>query len=377
MIGVAGLASGNWYDDWGRKVVITVDHDASGDVCASGTLTNYPILVTEDTVDSEMLDSDDGDYASNKAQDDCGDLRVYGGDYSASNPATEDTDRMAIEVVTCTHGSSPTLQLWVEMDTFNCTADTVFTIYFNATGKSQPAQSGDYGQHATWSAYTAVYHMEESSSTVYNSASDSHDLSTSNGTPTYQQTGQIGYSILFDDGSSEYFEVSSNALGQSNEPVTISAWAYSDSDSEAQTIAGVYDASTESRFMSYRQEDPSNRHDCFAVDSSGASQQIGLSSGFNSSSWYALGCRFTTSSARTSYIDGSGGTEDTGYADVSGLDTTTIGATGDVSRGAYFSGYIDEVRFAVGDLGATWLEADANIQNAPATWVIEGSPSAP
>ena len=134
-----------WPEDWGRKVVVTVEDT----MFSSGTLAFFPVLLTKDTLPAEILDAD----GSSPAQADGGDIRVYTGDYSASNPVTENTDRLPLEIVDFTRNNNPALgttEIWVRVPSISASVDTKITIFYNATGKSQPAVDAAFGRNAVW-----------------------------------------------------------------------------------------------------------------------------------------------------------------------------------------------------------------------------------
>jgi hypothetical protein len=151
-----------WYDDWTAKYVHTIDQT----LISSGTEDYFPYLLDETIVPSEMIDAD-GVY---HCQSDGGDIRVYSGNYAASHPATENTNRLPIEIETISLDNNPSLsklQIWVRIPTLSASSDTDITIYYGATGKAQPAVGASYGQYEVWDDnggadhFLSVWHLEE------------------------------------------------------------------------------------------------------------------------------------------------------------------------------------------------------------------------
>jgi predicted GH43/DUF377 family glycosyl hydrolase len=154
---VAQKAAGDWQGRQ-RKVEILVDEL----ICSTGTLSNFPILLTENTLPAEIF---------TEAQSGGGDLLFYdngnsdaknGYQNGGSNPATINTNRLAVEIVKFDTANSKA-EIHTSVPTVNCddqNKDRSIVIYYGATGKSQPARDASYGTEAVWDAdFIAVHHF--------------------------------------------------------------------------------------------------------------------------------------------------------------------------------------------------------------------------
>jgi len=383
---VAGAAE--WYDDWGRKVVITVKGTITGGE-ASSPIEDFPVVITEDTVDSEMMDSDDGDYAANKAQVDCLDFRVYKGDYGASNPADENTDRLPIQIKVCTHGASPKLVVWVAVEdlgggTTDPGEDVKITLYYNATGKTQPNADAEFGSEDVWCEgdfgdctqnYTAVYHMDEASGTVYDSTANGNDLDVIGGSPIYEAEGftGIGYGIQFVAADSEYLKIVSEIVPGSAS--TFSAWFYlTDKDADYSIMSAGDDINGERiqlRFDTSSDEYRFGAHDGTAEDNA-ASEATPAATTWT----YIIGVAIASDN-RWIKVNNDDYKSSTGNRVVNDTDNFTIGVEHILVPRFYMNGIIDEARVSGVARSADWAAAEYLSQSAPETYLVEGSPSAP
>ena len=101
------------------------------------------------------------------------------------------------------------LIVWVEIPTLDGDAETTIYMYYDN------AETSGYGNEenpsGVWdSNYVMVHHMNEASSHVIDSTSNSHDSDVIDGSPTYGATGKVGDAIDF-DGSSDGFEIPDHA----------------------------------------------------------------------------------------------------------------------------------------------------------------------
>jgi hypothetical protein len=368
-----------WQDDWGRKVVITV----KGTI-ADSSQDYFPVLITQPCMPDEVMDSDE----ANKAQADGGDLRFFMGDYSGSDPNAEDhADRIPCEIVDFSQHSTPasaTAEIWVTPTAVGGGAtpgdDVEITMYYNATGKSQPAEGDPFGKHETWDEngadnFKMVHHLSGASATALDdSTSNNHDVTGDRGTPVYNQTGAfeggtVGDAVTLVAASEESLTV----------PSFIAAWT----EGTVSVWFKAVDATpAEQEFLycggSYRNFDRLY----FFIDDSG---HIGArlaneaeffgTTGLNDNTWYRGSIAWDTSGAilyLNGVSDGTGNDGTAGDADAGG-----IGAFYDIPGPQYsnfFDGSLDEVSISNNKRTVQWLLAEYRNQNAPATYVVEGTP---
>jgi hypothetical protein len=348
---------------WGRRCELVIQSSQ-----VPGALSDFPVLLTEDTLPSELFDAD-GSYP---CRSDGGDVR-FSSDESGVSP-------LAREIVEITIDNDPangTAQIWCEVPSVSAVADTSIYIWYNAPSETEPAADSTYGSEPTWSSYESVYHMEEGSGTVYDSTGNDIDLS-AGGTPVYQQTGQAGYGIQFATASSEYLQGSISSI--TDYPISMTIWASVDSDDGSDAFMAVGDASKVdyyNTFYSYGSAagDPLQ---AYSHNHGGSAQSVDTTSGYTAATWCAGAAVFTSASARAVYIDGgSKGTDSGTVGAISGYDFISIAAIRDSSPGGYADATFDEARLALAVLTDDWIETDANATGDPATFVVEGSPETP
>ncbi len=185
-----------WNSNWEYRKLITVN---SSQVDAD--LSNFPILVN-------ITDSD----LASKAQDD--------GDDIAFVLWSDNTTRLNHEIELF-NGTSGELVCWVNVTSLSSSEDTKIWMYYNNSGSSSQ-------QNATgvWdSNYIAVWHLNETSGTHYDSTSNNEDSTAVVGV-TQDAIGFVDGCDEF-DGSSSYIDITMNLPST----VTISAWAYSTASS--------------------------------------------------------------------------------------------------------------------------------------------------
>jgi len=140
---------GGLFAEWGRKCELVIQSSQVPD-----TLTNFPVLLTELTLPSEMLDAD-GSYPALNG----------GGDIRFSSDAIGST-RLSCEIVTFTTDNNPangTAEIWVDVPTVLSSSNTSIWVWYDSSGASQPAASAAYGSESVWDAnYKGVWHLNES-----------------------------------------------------------------------------------------------------------------------------------------------------------------------------------------------------------------------
>ncbi len=190
-----------WNSNWNYRKLITINSSQ-----VEVDLTNFPILVN--ITDSAL---------ASKAQDD--------GDDIAFVLWSDNTTQLnhEIELFNDTSGE---LLCWVNVTSLSSSEDTKIWMYYNNSGSSSQ-------QNATgvWdSNYLAVWHLNETSGTAYDSTSNNEDSISVVGV-TQDANGFVDGCDEF-DGSGAYIDFNTNLPST----VTISAWAYSTASSYADML---------------------------------------------------------------------------------------------------------------------------------------------
>jgi hypothetical protein len=195
-----------------RTCAITIDNTK---VSGSANHTNFPVLLTEDNLPSEIFDAD-GSYP---AKADGGDIR-----FSSDSAGTTELAREIVEFTRDNDPANGTCQIWVKVPTLDYDDDTVIYIWYNDSGASEPAADSTYGSEAVWSDYDGVWHLEEESGTRNDATANGNDLSDNN-TVTYGSAA-IGNGADFELSTSEFLNRAyANLSGlKPNSNVTFSGW---------------------------------------------------------------------------------------------------------------------------------------------------------
>ena len=186
-----------WYDtDYAYKKKITIDHTK-----VDGDETDFPVLIS--VTDADLADT------SNSGQVES----ANGYDIIFTN---DDEDTLLKHEIQSYDNTDGTLIYWVKVDSLSSTVDTDIYIYYGKSGVVVDPSTTD-----TWdSGYDIVYHMEDASGNIADSAG------TNTGTANsilYHQAGKIGYSVGSNN-SSDYIVTSSGVAD--GVQLTWSAWMY-------------------------------------------------------------------------------------------------------------------------------------------------------
>lgn len=125
--------------EWNRKCSIVIDHDKVYD-----DLTNYPCLITENNLPSEIFTL----------------ANVDGSDIRFTSDESGDTE-LSREIVSFDTGGE-TAEIWTKIPSISASVDTTIYIWYNNSGASEPAAGASNGKYAVWSDYALVYHFNES-----------------------------------------------------------------------------------------------------------------------------------------------------------------------------------------------------------------------
>lgn len=333
-------------DDWGRKCKLTIQASK-----VSGALTDFPVLVTKDTLPSEIFDSD----GSNPAQSDAGDVRF------TSDSAG--TTQLACEVVEFTTDADPangTAEIWVKVPSISSSVDTDIWIWYNtAASDSQPSASDTYGSENVWdSNFKVVAHLESDAS---DSTSNSNDGTVSGASTA---TAKIGGGYDF-DGTNDSIDFGTPLGASALQDIDYSyeIWAEADDTSGTQFIIGNANYSgtygdgidfSGTTLRWYKEE--------------GGAAATGTAT---TTMKHLAGTYNKTSNTLTLYVDGASvDTASSTKTDAGG----TIQIGGDWSNNYFFDGVLDEPRIHDTTRSSDWIYASFNTQSNPGTFIVESSP---
>lgn len=174
----APLLHADWYDtDWGHRLSITVD---AAEV--TGDLTDFPVYL-----DLGQIGSGHGFWSN--VQSDGDDIRIT---------KSDETTEVPFEVVDIdTTGKTGEVH-FKATGTLSSSVDTVFYLYYGNDAASMPAEDATYGSENVWTSCDQVYHFKGTSYTdIDDSTAGDYDVDETNGTVSYEVTGDVGDSVEF------------------------------------------------------------------------------------------------------------------------------------------------------------------------------------
>ena len=330
-----GVFPNGW--NWKCELVIESDY-------VTATLSNYPVLFTESNLPPDLFVY---------ARSDGGDIRFS----SDSAGATE----FAAEVKSYNAGG--TAQIYGGIPSVSPAVDTTVWIWYGNAEATMPAADSTYGSQAVWSDYAGVYHCEDASGNLTDSSANALHM-TPTGSPTYGAIGKIGKGVQ--TGVGKYFIATAP---NPSFPYSVSVWGSSSDVTTLQGAAvrmkagavrfgGVFWAGSGDLIQAYE-----------AYEAASATTNYYMNT-------FHLGTGvFNATNSREAYIDGGSKGSNAGTPYSATFDRIGVGTPR--TDGVWpFNGILDEVRFASFDYSDAWVAADYANQNAPDTFVIEGTPEA-
>jgi len=338
----------------------------------SSALTDFPLLLTADTLPSEMFDAD----GSNPAQNGGGDIRF-------SSDAAGST-QLACEVVSFVTDNNPangTAQIWVKVPSVSASGDTSVYVWWDTSGTdSQPSVTDTYGRNAVWANYERVYHLEESVSTAtghYVDSSGNQDGTLNNSTNISTTTGPAGLGTAFASSNKDDVEygISTNYFPSS-------------STGTLQFFINLTDVVEATGFGSTQgADDRSNRRFYVGVEQDGnffaglgtgfcGLGTLDVACGYSDGTWHHIAMAADSGTARI-YSDGSQvNTFSYTFSGTSTLDFT-IGYRNREPHATALDGATDEYRVSNEVISAAQLDAEYTNQTTPSLFVAPVEPVAP
>ena len=353
------------FPSWGRRCELVIQSSQVAQDC-----TDFPVLVHEDSLPSEIFDAD-GSYPALNG----------GGDLRFSTDQAGDT-QLPCEVESFVTDNDPAngkSAVWVKR-TLSSAANTSIWVYYNKSGETQPAETDAYGKHAVWdSNYVMVQHMAETPpGTTYDSTSNSNDGTTSGMDSADQVSGQIDGALDF-DGVDDYIDLGSisavHPLNLAGSNLTISFWLNWDGfgDSFQRIIDKSNGGFGANGYAVYNE----NTDLTLAVD--GINNIRTNSNPIVVDTWKHITVVYiSNSNTGQVFSDGVEATYLSRAANIIPSDTTNMRiGTWNHATGREYNGALDEVRISNIARAANWNLTEYNNQYAPSTFIIEGTPETP
>jgi hypothetical protein len=267
---------------------------------------------------------------------------------------------------------------FVRVPTLQYSADTTFYMHYNDSGvtTSQENVTG------VWkSEYKGVWHLQEASSTRYDSTSNNNDLTDNNTIGT--TTGKFGTAADFVSSNSEYLNISDGSQTglDISSTLSYSAWINVDSDGvRASVISKWVGTGSQRGFLTGPYAD--DKFGFQSTDDGGVTRFTNIFTDSaqmtgEAGNWVRLDGVFTIASTSSGqfYKDGSAVattvTLDTGNSIYNS--TAAFEISGENNGSAdLFNGAMQEIRVYDGTLSADWIATEYNNQNSPSTFYTVG-----
>ena len=339
----------SWYNSsWKYRVKITVDKDKVG-----STLTDFPVYVDLSTLPSG--------FHSN-VKNDGGDIRV-----TRSDGTTECPREVVFYDATNDEG-----ELHFKANSLSSTSDTDFYIYYGNANASDYATDATYGAENVWTnGYGGVHHFEETSGTLYDSTSNSKDI-TAGGSPTYAANAQIGKGINYTSEGVDNKLYTASAFDTQANDWTFEFWANYTQIADYQTLIW-YQADTSGNWRELLTVDnTSNIKVWWQGGPAGSDTTVDMVWGAFHHWVFAYD---DTNLKLYIYKDG--------ILQNSGGFSSDLGNAGSQAKWAHFNrwdattqggqGTLDEWRFSSVLRSSTWVSTEYNNQSSPSTFYSVGS----
>jgi archaellum component FlaF (FlaF/FlaG flagellin family) len=346
--GIVDGVTGTWWNmSFGFRKSITIDHTK-----VAAMLTNFPVLV----------DITDSDLKANVMQSNGNDIAFVDSTHTLQY-------NHQIELYNSADGH---LAAWVNITSVSNTVDTTFYLYYgNATCANQQNKINVWDSN-----YHGVWHLNESSGTLYESTSYGNN-GTAGGGPTYNVDGKIAGAMGF-DGSNDYVncgDPADESLDFGTGDFTLECWVKTAEDEDSNILSKLNDS------------DSNGEGYALAIDGAGGVMNASLYDGsqhyldpssisINDGEWHYLGVTFDRDGNGVYYLNG----ESDGITDIKGWngDTSTVEVfefcrANAEGKDMYFDGIIDETRVSNIIRSVAWINTSYLNQNSPSTFLDTGS----
>ena len=341
------------FGNWSRRAELTIDNTK---VSGSSDLTDFPVLLTEDCLPSDIF---------TYAKSDGGDIRF--------SSDTSGTAELAREI---TYFSSPSAEIWVKVPTLSYNTDTKIYVWYGNSSASDHHADSTYGAKNVWhSNFKAVWHMQETSSTRYGSTSNDNDLSDNN--TVTNANGKITKGADFEENNTEYLSISNSnqtGLNFGTGAFTLGGWFKKETGTHSDGMliwkrnSGGGDAGYQFFFGG-----SSTNYDVWIYCGNGSNAEFTTTDThtFNNTNWNHI---FVTRDASGKILFVVNGVEEDPNKTITyNLDNSYDFKLGEQVPSSTYDGMMDEIRLLNTDLSSDWLATEYANQNSPSTFVSAGT----
>lgn len=337
---------------WTYKCKLTVDKTKVG----SGGVSNFPVLLTEANLPAGIFT-----YGLNGG----GDIR-----FSSDSAGTT---QLACEVVTFDTGTS-TCEIWVKVPSIASATDTDFYVWYGKAGESQPAVTDTYGRNAVWSeSFFAVYHLKEGDAV---DSTGNANTGVNSGSAD-QASGKIGHARTFEESESDViaFDSLSGTPPLCGSTGSVSLWCKGAEISGTRTMFSITKYSGGQFYLNLSKSFADDCLRCTFRDAGGDTYRIESTFEILDGTWHFVACtRNGTAWILYDALNSASGTKNPGTMDGNDYGIGAFYRPSSPPNDNFFDGDIDEVHLSTVTRTPEWLATEYNSQNAPSTFITEGSP---
>lgn len=319
---------------------LTIDHTK-----VAGDLTDYVVYV-----DLSHMPASFWDTVANGG----GDIRIF---------KSDGTTELAREVVSCVI-STDTGELHLKFSgTLSSTVDTDIEIHADGTS-SEPAFTATYGRNAVWSAYRAVFHLND----LIDSTGNGYTLTNTNSV-TMNAAGKLGGAADFTSGNTNKTLSVASDLGISSTAYTIDMWISKYNVTAYGQGHWIINANTNRRYYGYY-ENSGGASFRFAHEGNSGTVQFNVSASWSNNQWLKNTQTWDNSVYR-GYTNGSFRDSRSTSGNVSAVTNTfRLGAHqgGTAVASLFWQGLIDEVRVRNATNSANQITTEYNNENSASTF---------
>jgi len=154
-------------------------------------------------------------------------------------------------------------------------------------------------------------------------------------------SGNFGYTVLFDDSSSQYLQVDDCPIPSTPGEATLIVWFNSDDSGADQALIQVCDKDTYNNYHAlYLAGDVAGDYLRAATNGTPLFKYATSTKGYTAGKWHQACSVFKGTDYRAAYLDGANKGVETSTVSLSGLDRTAVAGLRDSTPGLYLSGKI-------------------------------------
>lgn len=316
-------------------------------------LTSYPVFVDMGAHLSETF--------WERVGEDCKDVRAFNSDF----------EEIPAWVSYCNIAGDDGA-LWVTPGTIASDADTdIYIVY--GSGDEAYAVDHEFGRDAVWSAYTAVWMLDETNNTDaggYVDATGNGFNLTGVNMGTAPNTGILPFSANVFNGSSDYIRIASAVDGAY--PLSYSAWFYRASvpASAYKSVISQGNSGSDTPFSQLSLNPANDSSDLSSANRSADNSFViaRTSAAVAAAEWHMGAGVFASTTSRYAFHNGTMVENTSTQVGAQDLNQFSIGALWRTSAANFFEGRIQNVRLASTALPEAWLDAEYVNILTPATF---------